>query len=41
MENLDPYVQKFEHEVHVRCKRSFGSLLITFVALLTSSLKQK
>ncbi len=28
MENLDPYVQKFEHEVHVRCKRSFGSLLI-------------
>jgi len=38
MENLESYAQGFEHEVHVHCKRSLGTLLFSFVILLVTSL---
>ena len=41
MDNLEPYAQNFEQEVHVHCKRSLGSLMISFMALLVGGFKQK
>ncbi|CAM4173581.1 hypothetical protein F993_01024 [Acinetobacter proteolyticus] len=38
MENLEPYAQGFEQEVHVHCKRSLGTLLFSFVVLIATSL---
>jgi hypothetical protein len=38
MENLEQYTQKVEQEVHVHCKRSFGSLLFSFVVLIATGL---
>ena len=38
MENLEPYAQGFEQEVHVYCKRSLGSLLFSFVVLIATGL---
>jgi len=38
MDNIEQYTQGFEHEVHVQCKRSLGTLLFSFVVLLVTSL---
>ncbi len=39
MENLKPYAQGFEQDIHVHCcKRSIGTLLFSLAILITTRL---
>jgi len=36
MENIEKYAHGAEHEVHVHCKRSFSTLILSLFVLITT-----